>query len=58
LHGDDVRVVVLLEERQQIVSSMSDLLPRPTIAETPIFAEREKADDRHADAARLRRQRA
>ncbi len=23
-------------------SSMSDLLPRPTIAETPIFAEREK----------------
>ena len=39
---DDLRVVVLLEERQQVVLVDVDLLPRPTIADTPIFAEREK----------------
>jgi hypothetical protein len=37
---DDVRVVVLLEERQQIVLVDVGLVPRPTMAETPIFAER------------------
>jgi hypothetical protein len=39
---DDLSVVVLFEKVRRSSSSMSDLLPRPTIAETPIFAERLK----------------
>jgi hypothetical protein len=36
MHRDRLRRIVLLEERQSC-SAMSDLLPSPTIAETPIL---------------------
>ena len=51
-----LRVRVLLEESSRSSSSMSDLLPRPDDRRDAHLRRAGEADDRHADAARLRRQ--
>ena len=54
---DDGRVVVLLEERQQIVLVDIGLVAQADDRRDAHLGRARKADDRHADAARLRRQR-
>jgi hypothetical protein len=51
---DDGRVVVLLEERQQIVLVDVGLVAQPNDRGHAHLGRARKADDGHADAARLR----
>ena len=54
---DDVRVLVLLEEREQIVLVDVGLVAEADDRRHAHLGRAREADDRHADAARLRRQR-
>ena len=54
---DDVRVVVLLEEREQVVLVDVRLVAEADDRRDAHLRRAREADDRHADAARLRRQR-
>ena len=57
VHGDDLGVVVLLEEGEQIVLVDIGLVAQPDDGRHPHARRTAEADDRHADAARLRRKR-
>src|SRR5258708_25782298 len=55
--GDDLRVVILLEERQQIVLVDVGLVAQADDRRDAHLRRAGESDDRHADATRLRRER-